>query len=96
MSSSVSTQTFHCRIGEPYLMIRRPLVGEVLEGNDMYEGYIMDLITEIAKFRNFTFRFYIVDNNAYGKYDPKSKEWSGLIGELLSRVRSLKKNSNYL
>lgn len=32
------------RIGAPYLMDAKPKNGEVLTGNDRYEGYSMDLI----------------------------------------------------
>lgn len=35
------------------------------EGNDRYFGYSMDLIKEIAKDLNITFKFMITKDNAY-------------------------------
>ncbi len=34
---------------EPYLMLKKAEEGEVLEGNDQYEGYCKDLIDLIAQ-----------------------------------------------
>ncbi|CAG9860405.1 unnamed protein product [Phyllotreta striolata] len=72
------------KIGEPYLMLRQPSYeGEILTGNNRYEGYSMDLIAGIAKFIGFNFQFEITDK--YGNYDYKEKRWNGLIGELLEK-----------
>lgn len=60
--------------------------GEVLRGNDRYEGFSMDLIHEISKILNFTFEFELVADGKYGNYDPKTKAWNGLIKDLLDRV----------
>lgn len=77
-----------CRIGAPYLRHRQPSYeGEVLKGNDRYEGFCMDLISEIAKLLNFTFEFELAPDGKYGNYDPKTKSWNGLIKELLDRVK---------
>lgn len=34
---------------EPYIMLKRPNVGETLEGNDRFEGYCKDLADLLAK-----------------------------------------------
>ncbi|KAJ8936719.1 hypothetical protein NQ318_007078 [Aromia moschata] len=68
---------------EPYLMERKE-EGEILTGNNRYQGYSMDLITEIAKIVNFKFEFH-VGNYGPSKLDPKKKKWTGLIGEILER-----------
>lgn len=44
------------RIGAPYLYYKKPVANEKLEDNDRYEGYSMDLIDEISKILNFTYR----------------------------------------
>lgn len=75
------------RIGSPYLMKRKAETGEILEGNARYEGYSMDLIAEIANELNFTFRFELAVDGKYGNYDDKTKNWNGLIKDLLDRVR---------
>lgn len=67
-------------------MWKTPKPGEKLEGNDQFEGYSMDLIDGIAQVLNFSYVFELVPDNAYGSYDPKTKEWNGLIKQLLERV----------
>lgn len=72
-------------MGLPYLTERKPqYTGEVLVGNARYEGYAMDLIGGIAEILNFTFEFRI--NKDYGKPDPNTGKWNGLIGEVIERV----------
>lgn len=60
---------------------------QVLTGNDRFEGYSLDLIDGIAEILNFSYRFDIVPDQSYGSYDPKTKQWNGLIQQLLERVR---------
>lgn len=75
------------RIGPPYLSYRKPQYeGEVLEGNARFEGYSMDLIDAVSKELNFTYRFFLTADGAYGTYNKKTKEWNGLIKDLLERV----------
>ncbi|CAH1104228.1 unnamed protein product [Psylliodes chrysocephalus] len=72
------------RIGEPYLMHRQASYeGEILTGNNRYEGYSMDLIAGIAKIIGFNFQFEITEK--YGNYDPAERRWNGLIGEILEK-----------
>lgn len=77
------------RLGEPYLRMRVPEPGELLEGNARYEGYSMDLIDEIARWLNFQYRFELVPDNKYGSYDPRTKKWDGLVRQLLDRRADL-------
>lgn len=77
------------RLGEPYLRMRVPEPGEVLEGNARYEGYSMDLIDEIARWLNFQYRFELVADNSHGSYDPRTKKWNGLVRQLLDRRADL-------
>lgn len=67
-------------------MRREAKLGERLEGNAQFEGYAMDLIDGIANILNFTYRFELVPDNNYGKYDPETGEWNGLIRQLLDKV----------
>lgn len=47
----------------------------------------MDLISEIAKELNFKFQFKLAEDNNYGKFDPKTGSWNGLIKDLLDKVK---------
>lgn len=67
-------------------MERKPLNGEILEGNEQFEGYSMDLIAAIAKQLNFTFKFVLAEDGQYGSYNEKTKSWNGLIKDILDRV----------
>lgn len=76
------------RLGSPYLMKREPKYpGEILEGNARYEGYSLDLIEEISKQLNFTYKFALTKDGKYGNYDESTKSWNGLIKDLLDRVK---------
>lgn len=75
------------RIGAPFLTERKPEEGEVLTGNDRYEGYSKDLIHEILKETlHLNYEIDIVPGNSYGSYNKDLKKWDGLVGYLLERV----------
>ena len=42
------------------MLLRIPEEGQILEGNARYEGYCMDLLTELSKELHFHFRFELV------------------------------------
>ncbi|RZB39423.1 Lig chan, ANF receptor and/or SBP bac 3 domain containing protein, partial [Asbolus verrucosus] len=75
------------RLDPPYLRKRKPKDGEILEGNQRYEGFSMDLIAalfdEMKSEFNFTFRFELAKDKKYGNYDEKTKSWNGLIKDIL-------------
>ncbi|CAH0555476.1 unnamed protein product [Brassicogethes aeneus] len=76
------------RLGKPYLNERkRSYEGEILTGNARYEGYAMDLINGIAEILNFTYEFKVVKD--YGKPDPITGKWNGLVRELIDRKAHL-------
>ncbi|XP_023312527.1 glutamate receptor ionotropic, kainate 3, partial [Anoplophora glabripennis] len=77
------------RLGEPYLMYRKPKEGEILYGNDRYEGYSLDLITEIAKLIGYKFEFRLTADGQYGQWNERNKKWSGLIGDILEEKADL-------
>jgi len=51
-----------------------------------YVGYIPDLLRALAALLDFRYELYPVPDASYG-YRKASREWSGLIGELVSEVR---------
>ncbi|XP_046988610.1 glutamate receptor ionotropic, kainate 2-like [Schistocerca americana] len=71
------------RIGAPYLMEKEHTTPPRV-GNDRYEGYSMDLITQIAEILNFTFEFKLAPDGQYGNRNEKTGTWNGLVGELIA------------
>uniref|UniRef100_A0A8C1UQV4 Glutamate receptor, ionotropic, AMPA 3b n=1 Tax=Cyprinus carpio TaxID=7962 RepID=A0A8C1UQV4_CYPCA len=64
----------------PYVMYKKNHMH--LEGNDKYEGYCVDLASEIAKHVGIKYRLSIVMDGKYGARDPETKTWNGMVGEL--------------
>lgn len=78
-------EIFGCRLGAPYLM-KKEVEGGAGSTSDSYEGYAVDLIDGISRILNFSYEFYVVHDGNYGSYNPQTKQWNGLIRELLDRV----------
>lgn len=60
---------------------------ELYEGNDQFEGYCVDLASEIAKHIGIKYKISIVPDGKYGARDPETKIWNGMVGELVYGVR---------
>ena len=54
-------------------------------GNDRFEGYCVDLLSEVANLLKFEYDIYIVHDGNFGSI-TENGEWNGLIGELLVGV----------
>ncbi|XP_059912970.1 glutamate receptor 1-like isoform X2 [Gadus macrocephalus] len=65
----------------PYVMLKKN--HEQLVGNDRYEGYCVELASEIAKHVGFNYRLELVGDGKYGSRDAESKMWNGMVGELV-------------
>ncbi|KAI4793037.1 hypothetical protein KUCAC02_032964, partial [Chaenocephalus aceratus] len=65
----------------PYVMLKKNW--EMYEGNDQYEGYCVDLASEIAKHIGIRYKISIVPDGKYGARDPETKIWNGMVGELV-------------
>lgn len=85
---NIGVNLVFCRLGPPYLM-QKPDPEMILQGNARYEGFSMDLIKELAEKVNFTFEFRVLPGNDRGSYDAKTKSWSGLLKEVLDRVKHI-------
>ncbi|XP_023301839.2 glutamate receptor ionotropic, kainate 2 [Lucilia cuprina] len=72
------------RIGEPYFMENQTAIEANITGNGRYMGYAVDLIDALAKENGFEYVFVPVADNAYGKYNKETKQWNGIIGELIN------------
>ena len=58
----------------PYTLLRES--PHKLNGNNRFEGYGIDLMTEIAKFLQFNVTFKLVDDGKYGGTDEHGN-WNG-------------------
>ncbi|KAJ8347818.1 hypothetical protein SKAU_G00264070 [Synaphobranchus kaupii] len=65
----------------PYVMLKKNW--EMFEGNDQFEGYCVDLASEIAKHIGFKYKISVVPDGKYGARDPDTKIWNGMVGELV-------------
>lgn len=62
---------------EPYTMSK----------GSQFEGYCIDLISELSKKLGFHYEIHLVKDNRYGAMDSSGK-WNGMIGEIIKGVSS--------
>ena len=63
---------------EPYMMLRKTKPGEVLRGNERYEGYCKDLTEAITKLTGIKFKIKPVSDGKYGSPDSRTPGgWNG-------------------
>uniref|UniRef100_A0A3Q3MGC6 Glutamate receptor n=1 Tax=Labrus bergylta TaxID=56723 RepID=A0A3Q3MGC6_9LABR len=65
----------------PYVMLKKN--ADLFVDNERYEGYCVDLATEIAKHCGFKYQLKIVGDGKYGARDAETKIWNGMVGELV-------------
>ncbi|KAL0115889.1 hypothetical protein PUN28_011044 [Cardiocondyla obscurior] len=71
---------------EPYMIAKRSDMGEVLMGNDGYEGYCKDLADLIAKKLGISYELRIVKDRKHGSENPDVPGgWDGMVGELIRK-----------
>lgn len=82
---STSKLQYLCKVSE----VHCPHYNESTDTTKHYccSGYCIDLLLRIADALNFTFNLYQVNDLSYGakRYLENRVEWTGLIGELLSK-----------
>nr|CAD7433466.1 unnamed protein product [Timema monikensis] len=88
IEKSIQNKTFivFSKIGMPYLGWK----DKNAEGNDRFEGFSMDLISEIMimmKAKGFEFRL-VYDNN-HGSLNKKTGKWNGIMKEIIDRKGDL-------
>ena len=54
--------------------------------NELYEGYIVDLLNHLADIIGFRYRLVPVWDGQFG-YRRLDGQWDGMIGELIRKVR---------
>ena len=60
----------------------------IMNVNGLYEGFIVDLMNELASIVGFRFRLVPVYEGQFGYRKPDGS-WDGVIGEVVRRVRLL-------
>lgn len=71
----------------PYTFLKNS--ADILEGNDRYEGFAIDLIDEMAKIDKFNYIFMIREDKSNGNRNPKTNTWSGMIGDIINGTADL-------
>lgn len=57
-----------------------------MTGNDKYEGFCIDLLNKIATQIGFHYSIRLVPDKMYGVFDTETKQWNGIVKELMDRV----------
>lgn len=57
-----------------------------LTGNARFEGFCIDLLRWIAGQVGFNYEIRLVPDRKYGVLDQSTKEWNGIVRELMDRV----------
>ncbi|XP_065316839.1 glutamate receptor 2-like isoform X2 [Gordionus sp. m RMFG-2023] len=73
---------------DPYFMTKVPRKGEILRGNDKYEGFCLELADMIAKMVGFDYIIRPVKDGKYGAID-ENNQWNGVVGELIRQEADL-------
>lgn len=69
----------------PYVMLRPN--HQEMEGNERYEGFCVDMLKELADILKFKYCINLVGDGVYG-VSGTNGTWTGMVGELISRVRA--------
>ncbi|XP_072394933.1 glutamate receptor ionotropic, kainate 2 [Diabrotica undecimpunctata] len=70
----------------PYVMVNEE---KNLTGNARYEGFCIDLLKWIAGQVGFQYTIRLVPDHMYGVFDPDTKEWNGIVRELMEKRADL-------
>ncbi|KYN21153.1 Glutamate receptor, ionotropic kainate 1 [Trachymyrmex cornetzi] len=70
----------------PYVMVKED---KNLTGNARFEGFCIDLLKGIAGQVGFQYAIKLVPDHMYGVYDPETKEWNGIVRELMDKRADL-------
>ncbi|XP_015191417.1 PREDICTED: glutamate receptor ionotropic, kainate 2 isoform X6 [Polistes dominula] len=70
----------------PYVMVKED---KNLTGNARFEGFCIDLLKWIAGQVGFQYVIRLVPDHMYGVYNPETKEWNGIVRELMEKRADL-------
>lgn len=58
-------------------------------GNNRFKGFCIDLLKEISKLAGFNYVLELVPDGVYGVPDLESNEWSGMVKQLIDKVKAV-------
>ncbi|KAK6633919.1 hypothetical protein RUM44_004526 [Polyplax serrata] len=70
----------------PYVMVKED---KNLTGNARFEGFCIDLLRWIAGQVGFNYEIRLVPDHKYGVFDQETKEWNGIVRELMDKKADL-------
>ena len=70
-------------LSQPYVMQRKGFANNT---NEQFEGFCVDLLKAIAEMLHFQFELYLVPDGKYGAENTTTKEWNGLVREIIDKV----------
>ncbi|VDI60713.1 Hypothetical predicted protein [Mytilus galloprovincialis] len=72
-------------LSKPMLMRKDPakILESNLTGNDIYEGFVPDFAKLLSERIGFQYRLKEVTDGNYGRENPITKEWDGMVKELI-------------
>ncbi|KAK0396495.1 hypothetical protein QR680_001739 [Steinernema hermaphroditum] len=62
----------------PYVMEKR-----LPNGNVVYEGFCVDLLNKLSQYLHFEYKLTVVPDGKYGEPVNGTKDWDGMIGQIL-------------
>jgi ionotropic glutamate receptor len=65
----------------PYGYLKESL--NQLHGNDQYEGFGIELIEKLSQNLGFNYTFKLQADGAYGGFSKETKQWNGMLRELM-------------
>lgn len=63
-------------------------IGQPIADDEKYEGFVVDLMEEIAKHLGIRYRFHLVADNEYGVDAYNNGTFNGMVGEVVNKVSS--------
>lgn len=54
--------------------------------HELYEGFCIDLLKELATMVGFEYRIELVPDGKYGAIDLETGEWNGIVRQLMDKV----------
>ena len=81
----LATPPSWCVQEDPYVL-KKADPDNVLRGNDVFEGYCVDILKALAAELNFNYTIQLVKDQVYGAPDGPGNQWTGMVKELMELV----------
>ncbi|XP_066250740.1 glutamate receptor ionotropic, kainate 2-like isoform X5 [Euwallacea similis] len=72
---------------QPYVMLKP--FSPHSHNQDLYEGFCIDLLKELATMVGFEYRIELVPDGKYGAIDLETGEWNGIVRQLMDKKADL-------